>query len=280
LIYKFRYDQSNINTFLELIETLLSVEPLKYNKVQYLLLKAIILHGIQQYDMAIETINSTIELLPNLYYLYLRKILFLTVISRDSEALKLIEEVNLKTPHLKFNLGQLRTCILVKQKNYEDALKTTNDLLKIFPDRMEIINNKAIILAYLNRKEEALESAEHLIQLGPNWGNSYDSYGIIHMYFEEYEQAIEKFEEAVRIDPTSDFVFQTWLNLGFCYKKLKKYDKALESFEKGKLLTERMIPNLREFYFNEAFNEAEKNLSEIKKIIEELKKKDHQHSEK
>ncbi len=280
LIYKFGFDQSNINTFLELMEAILSLEPLKYNKVQYLILKAIILHGIQQYDIAIDSLNTAIELIPDLNYLYLRKILFLTAINRDSEALKLIEELNLKIPQLKFNLGQLKTCILVKQKNYEDALKTTNDLLKIFIDKMEIINNKAIILAYLNKKEEALEAAEHLIQLNPNWSNSYDSYGIIHMFFEHYEQAIEKFEEAIRIDPASDFVFQTWLNLGLCYKKLKKYDKALESFEKGKLLTERMIPNLREFYFNEAFNEAEKNLSEIKIIIEKLKKGDHQHSEK
>ncbi|MFX1326779.1 MAG: tetratricopeptide repeat protein [Promethearchaeota archaeon] len=280
LIYKFKFDQSNIHSFLELIDTMLSLEPLKYNKVQYLLLKANILHGIQQYDKVIETINSAIELIPNLYFLYLRKSTFLTVTNQDDKALNLIEELNIKIPQLKFNLGQQKTCILVKQKKYEDALKSTNNLLKFFPDRVEIINNRSIILAYLNRREEALESAEYLIQLNPNVGNSYDSYGIIHMFFEEYEQAIEKFEEAIRIDPTSDFVFQTWLNLGFCYKKLKKYDKALESFEKGKLLTERMIPCIREFYFNEAFNEAKKNLSEIKNIIEKLKKRDHQHLEK
>ncbi len=41
-----------------------------------------------------------------------------------------------------------------------------------------------------------------------------------------------------------------------------------------------MIPCIREFYFNEAFNEAKKNLTEIKNIIEKLKKRDHQHSEK
>lgn len=80
------------------------------------------------------------------------------------------------------------------------------------------------------------------------------------MFFEEYDKAIKKFEDAIRIDPSNDFKFHTYLRLGLCYKKLKNYDKARKYFEKGKLLTERMVPSLREYFLPE----TEKHLSELK----------------
>ena len=38
------------------------------------------------------------------------------------------------------------------------------------------------------------------------------------------------------------------VQLGFCYQELSLYNKAFEYFEKGKSLTDRMLPSEREIY--------------------------------
>jgi tetratricopeptide (TPR) repeat protein len=49
----------------------------------------------------------------------------------------------------------------------------------------------------------------------------------------KYTEALTKFREAVHQQPTDPHL---WWNLGFTYRKLKQYDRALASFEKaGKL---------------------------------------------
>jgi tetratricopeptide (TPR) repeat protein len=45
-----------------------------------------------------------------------------------------------------------------------------------------------------------------------------------------YTEALDKFREAIHQDPKDAHL---WWNLGFTYRKLKQYDKALTSFEKA-----------------------------------------------
>ncbi|NVM36629.1 MAG: hypothetical protein HWN81_13620 [Candidatus Lokiarchaeota archaeon] len=263
LIYKFNLEEPNLNTFFELINKTCSLEHHKYNKVKYLLLQAIVLYGIKQFDQVIETINNAIELLPNYYYLRHMKIYYLMIANRESEALELIEELVDKHPNLKNALFYQKVCVLFKIKRYDEALKINEELLKLYPERIEFINNKTMILGYLGKREEAIETAEKLIQLNPNISNSYDTYGDIYMKFQDYENAIKKFEEALKIESTSNITFYTWLRLGYCYKKIKNYEKAHKYFEIGKKLAERMIPSIREFYLPE----AQKQLSELRSMM-------------
>jgi len=263
LIYKLKLEESNYNTFLELINKSISLEPLKYNKIKSLLLKINILDGLNQHDKIIKTINSAIELLPNLFHLYNLKIFYLMIDKRELEVLQLIDELIEKFPDLKYRLYEHKTCTLFKAERYDEALEINSKLIELLPEKIDFINNQAMILAHLGKKEEAIETAEHLIKLNPNISNSYDTYGSIYLIFEEYEKAISKFEEVLRMDPSNEYNFHTYLRLGVCYKKLENYDKARECFEKGKLLTERMIPSLRKFYLPE----TEKHLSELKSMM-------------
>ncbi len=89
------------------------------------------------------------------------------------------------------------------------------------------------------------------------------------MNMEEYEKAISKLEIALELQPLGYSAFVTSLKLGSCYQKLQKYDKALEYFEKGKLLTERMMPSTRELYLNQ----TEKYLSDLRKIMKKTDNK-------
>ncbi|MFX1307947.1 MAG: tetratricopeptide repeat protein, partial [Promethearchaeota archaeon] len=148
-------------------------------------------------------------------------------------------------------------------KRYEESLKIIDELLKTHPNGIKLLNNKAIFLAFMGKKDEAIETAEYLISLNPNLGNSYDTYGEILMNFKDYENAIKKYEHALKIESLGGFTFQTCAKLGLCYQELKKYDQALKYFEKGKLLTERMIPSERELYLHK----SEEYLSELKILM-------------
>ena len=123
------------------------------------------------------------------------------------------------------------------------------------------INHPSLLLLQLGRKKEAIDTADYLISLNPKRSNSLDTFGEAYMMFGDYEKAVEKFEEALKIESAHNFDFLTCVKLGFCYQELKLYNQAFEYFEKGKLLTDRMIPSEREIYLPK----IEKFLSEIKK---------------
>jgi len=263
IIYRFGNEEPDINKFLELINQAISLEHLNYNKIKFLHLQISILDGLKQYEKLLDTINYAIKLIPSLFYFYNLKIYYLTITRRELEALELTDELIKKFPDLKYKLNERKTSILFKTERYEEALEINNELIKLYPEKIDYINNQAMILGYSGKKEEAIETAKHLIQLNPNISNSYDTFGNVYMVFEEYKKAIDKFEEALRLDPSNILNFHTYLRLGLCYKELKNYEKARECFEKGKMLTERMIPSLKEYYLPE----TKKQLSELESIM-------------
>lgn len=269
LIYKFKLLEPNVDTFIGLIERAITLEKINYNKTKFYLLKAHILQGIGQYDDAIESIDRAIDMIPNQYYYYILKVVYLVGAKRLFEALEVIDDCIDKDPLLKKTLLQTKSFIYNQQKQYQEAYEVLEELSDLCPDNINCVNNKAVVLANLNRKEEAIEAAEHLISLNPKLGNSYDSYGEILMTFKEYEDAISKFEKALELEPTGWFAYWTYLKMGKCYQELGKYDTAMENYEKGKKIADKMFPPDKEVYEYEV-NEY---ISEVRSLMEQTKEK-------
>ncbi|MEE9377732.1 MAG: tetratricopeptide repeat protein [Candidatus Lokiarchaeia archaeon] len=267
LIYRFTFKEPNIETFTELVKLAISFESINYKKTKYLLLQAHILNGLKKYDESIDSVDRAIELIPTLHPLYTRKAYLLITSKREYDALNLIEELLESHPSLKRTLLLEKSYIHVILKQYDEGLKTVDEAIELFPHDTDLINNKAMILGYLGRREEAIETAESLIRLSPNYGNCYDTYGEILMVFEEYENALEKFKEALNLEPSGWFAFETCLKMGECFKKLGKIEKALEYYEKGKKLTEKMHPSHTSKYLPK----VEKVISEVKVLLGESK---------
>ena len=267
LIYRFTFREPNIDTFTELIKLTISFEPIKYNKIKYLLLQAHILNGLKKYDESIDSVDSAIELVPTLHPLYARKTYLLITSKREYDALDLIDELLESHPTLKESLLKQKSYIHVILKQYDEGLKVVDEAIELYPHDADFVNNKAMILGYLGRREEAIETAEYLISLNPKYGNSYDTYGEILMVFEEYENAIEKFREALNLEPSGWFAFETCLKMGECFKKLEKIEKALEYYERGKKLTEKMHPS----HISNYLPKVEKLISEVKALLGESK---------
>ncbi len=269
LIYKFKLHEPNVDTFIGLIERAISLESVNYNKTKFLQLQACILQGFEQFDDAIETIDRAIDLIPNQSAQYMMKVVFLMGAKRQNEALEAIDEYLDKAPLLRKRLLRTKTYIYHGQKKYQEAYEIIDELTKLYPDNISFVNNKAVVLAYLNRKEEAIETAEYLLSLNPKLGNSYDSYGEILMTFKEYEDAIKKFEKAVELEPTGWFAYWSYIKMGKCYQELGKYESALENYEKGKKIAEKMFPTDTKFF---EFD-VDKYISEIRSLIEKSKEK-------
>jgi len=267
LIYRFTFREPNIDTFTELIKLTLSFEIINYKKTIYLIFQALILNGLGKYDESMNSIDTAIEIVPTLNFLYARKAYLLIASKKESEALNLIDELLESHQPLKNNLLKQKSYIQVILKQYEEGLKTVNEAIELYSHDNDFINNKAMILGHLGRREEAIETAEHLISLNPKYGNSYDTYGEVLMVFEEYEMAIEKFQEALTLEPTGWFAFETCLKMGQCFKELGNFEKALEYYEKGEKLTEKMHPSYRDNYLIK----TEKLISEAKMLLGESK---------
>ncbi len=267
LIYRFTFKEPNIDAFTELITSTLSFEKINYNKTIYLLFQSQVLNGLRKYDESINSIDTAIEIAPTLNFLHARKAYLLIISKKESQALSLINELLESRQPLKYSLLKQKSYVQIILKQYDEALKTVNEAIELYPHDNDFINNKAMILGYLGRREKAIETAEHLISLNPKYGNSYDTYGEVLMVLEEYEKAIEKFKEALTLEPTGWFAYETCLKMGQCFKELGNIEKALEYYEKGEKLTEKMHPSYRDNYLAK----TEKLISEAKILLRKSK---------
>lgn len=268
LIYKFKFQEPNIDTFKGLIRRAISLDPIKSHKAKYLNFQGYVLLNIKENEEAIDAIDEAIEILPESVNQFLVKIFFLTSSKRDTEALELIEETVQKYPKFKRILYIRKQNIYWAKKQFETSYDIVNELSMLYPNDIDITNNKALILASLNRRDEAIETAEHLISIDPNHGNPYDTYGEIFQILGEYEEAIKKFEEALKIEPKGWFIDQTFIKMGECYEELGMYEHALESYKTGKIFEDRRTPTHREYYGHR----AEKRISDIKEKMIKIKK--------
>jgi tetratricopeptide (TPR) repeat protein/predicted transcriptional regulator len=268
LIYKFKIKESNIEVFLNLIQNAISLDPIKSHKAKFLIFQGYVLLQIKEFEKVISTTDMAIEIQPDYVYHYITKIIFLTYSEKSFEALELIEKYVKRYPKFEKSLYKQKSIIYWKNEQYEKSYEVINELSKLYPKDIDIVNNKVVLLAKLNRKKEAIQTAEYLLTLDPNHGNPYDTYGEALQAFGEYKEAIKKYEEALRIEPKGWFIDQTFIRMGECYEELGMYNEALESYKTGKILEERSTPTHCEFYGYI----ADKKISELKDKMSKSKK--------
>jgi len=125
-------------------------------------------------------------------------------------------------------------------RNIKGGLKIINELVKIYSEDNDLLSYKAYWFQYLNKKEEAFEIMEKLTKIEPERGIYHDTYGEILMNFGHYDNAIKEFSRAIEIESEGNFVYQTYIKSGICYKELENYDLAVENINKGKELSNKV----------------------------------------
>jgi tetratricopeptide (TPR) repeat protein len=133
-----------------------------------------------------------------------------------------------------------KASVLKKMRNIKGGLKIINELIKVYSEDNDLLSYKAYWFQYLNKKEEAFEIMEKLTKAEPERGIYHDTYGEILMNFGHYDNAIKEFSRAIEIESEGNFVYQTYIKSGICYKELENYDLAVENINKGKELSNKV----------------------------------------
>jgi tetratricopeptide (TPR) repeat protein len=120
---------------------------------------------------------------------------------------------------------------LYKSGVYEESICCFDRAIEINSDYYQAWDHRGIALANLERYEDAIASFDRAIEIEPGYYPAWYFQGITLRDLERYEEAIFSYERAIEIDPVN---YQVWLDRGivFC-DYLKKYEKALESFDRS-----------------------------------------------
>ena len=269
ILYNFNPKDINVEIFIETVDNLINLDPIKSNKSRYYQFKSYILTKLKLYEESIEALDAAITFDPKRIDLYYSKNKIYIQNEEGDNALELMEVLLEKFPQRRKKILKIKSSTYSKIGMPEEGLNLLEELLKEYPDDINIINNLAIMLANAKRKEEAIAMAEKQIELYPKEGNAYDTYGEILMDFGKYDEAIEQFEIALEVDPSGWFAFHAHTKMGNCYRELKKYELAKKHFIIGCQLEEKLLPNENHI----DAHDPHRYLAEIEKLIEEENKK-------
>ncbi|MEJ2293396.1 MAG: hypothetical protein P8Y23_01340, partial [Candidatus Lokiarchaeota archaeon] len=232
LIFKQNISEANLDNFKGLIDKAMSFEPILFNQALYLQFEASILREIGNQEEAYTVIEKAIELYDHDIDFYKTKIFFMISNGRDNEAIKLIDSILNKFPKKKVGMNKIKSFIYFKIQDFISGLKVIDEVIEVSPKDKHLHNNKALILAKLNKEKEAIATINELIEIDPKDGNTYDTYGEVLMSFGRYEEALEKFKKAETLNPSGWFICETYKKMGECYKHLGLPEKAKECNEK------------------------------------------------
>ena len=262
IVYKFDASKANKELFREGFKKARAMEQSEKKLSRYYQLESYILNETDGIEEALITINKAIELSPEHFDIYGTKThLYLSHKERTEEVLELYDELKEKFPQENKAIYQMKSFSYFAMGNTSEGIKILEEGLKMYPEAIGMLNNKAIFLSSTGKFEEARESIEKAIELDPIDANLYDTYGEVLMDSQNYEAAIVKFSQALEMSPNGWFTFHTFLKLSKCYKSLGMPEEATTCYDKAKILTEKVIPGKRNVY-----------LDQLDEVIEELNK--------
>ena len=117
-----------------------------------------------------------------------------------------------------------------KEKNFKEAIKNYENIIKIDPSIVFAYHNLGLIYVEIENIDLAKKNFMLIaIKINPLFIYSYINLGILFQNEGQKEKAIECFEKIIEIDPKN---ISGYNNLGLVYASLGKYKKALNNYLK------------------------------------------------
>ncbi len=190
-----------------------------------------------QFKEGLKEINKAIKLNPKDIELHNSKVRILMYYDQYPEVLNVLDDLLEIFPENEKDIQMKKASVLKKMRNINGGMEIINDLIKKYPEDNDLLSYKAYWFQYLNKEQEAFEIMEKLTKIKPEQGIYHDTYGEILMNFGYYDNAINEFSRAIEIESKGNFIYQTYIKLGICYKELENYELAVENLNKGKELS-------------------------------------------
>ncbi|NEP55774.1 MAG: tetratricopeptide repeat protein [Symploca sp. SIO2G7] len=113
---------------------------------------------------------------------------------------------------------------------YEEAIASFDQAVKIKPDYHEAWNNRGNSLYNLGRYEEAIVSYDQAVKIKPDYHEAWNNRGNSLYNLGRYEEAIVSYDQAVKVKP--DY-HEAWYNRGISLRKLGRYEEAIASYDQA-----------------------------------------------
>ncbi|KYC51614.1 tetratricopeptide repeat protein [Methanothrix soehngenii] len=150
-------------------------------------------------------------------------------LSQYEKAIESFDEV-IKIDPLVLDAFYFKAIALMKLDKYDDALKYLGKVLDINAKHSLSIFNKGIALYMLGRYNESLEFYNNILNENPFNSKAWYNKALALKKLYLYEDAIQSNEKALELDPTN---IKIWNNKGTILNKIGKYYEALKSFDKA-----------------------------------------------
>ncbi|MBG1245493.1 tetratricopeptide repeat protein [Nostoc sp. NZL] len=148
-----------------------------------------------------------------------------------------------QTENCKANLLLELGSLLITVKEYEAAIVSYDQALKIKVDKHEAWYNRGNALKNLGRNEEAIISYDQAIQIQPNDYKTWNKRGIALSNLGRYQEAITSYDKTLKLQPNYDWA---WYNRGIALRNLGCNKEAIASYEQAL----KIQPDKHEAWYN------------------------------
>jgi len=153
------------------------------------------------------------------------------------------------------------------QGKLDEAKKIYEKILVAKPDHFLSLSNIGIIYSQLKEFNKAIETFNNTIKVNPKFAEAYNNLGIVFYELNDLEKALKSFEEAIKIKSNFSDAFN---NIGNVYQKKNYINKAIENYEIAILKNEGSNKDKPLFNLGNIFREQEdyeKSIDYYKKAI-------------
>jgi tetratricopeptide (TPR) repeat protein len=121
--------------------------------------------------------------------------------------------------------------ILFAVKNHPLAEQYYDNALKIRPQSIEALYNKAMYYQELDRGEEAIELYNRILEIDASYYIAHYNTGYVLLtQYEDFKEAITHFTKAIQLEPK---YVEAYYNRGLCYEQLKDLAAAEAEYRKA-----------------------------------------------
>ncbi|WP_044173631.1 tetratricopeptide repeat protein [Flectobacillus major] len=132
-----------------------------------------------------------------------------------------------------------------KQQKYKEALNIFDRALKLSPEWIFLLNNKAVALSNLGKNMEAIEYVDKAISLKERTFTLFYNKARILKELGRFREALDYYDLAISIDNT---IPQLYTNKGVCLEKLGSYEDAIKCYN----IAIEQMPDEYLAYYNKA----------------------------
>ena len=195
-----------------------------------------LLFELEQYQEAIARYDRALELEPNAGEIYNHRGKALYELQDYETALTMQEEAT-EIDRLNAEFLSDRAGNLIQLGRYYDALSILTRVQVIAPNNLKLWQNKALVLAALNRPQEAnrvegeiIDNYDQLLTDNPKNAELWQNRGDFLLSRQMTSKAIDSYQQAVALQPQSE---SGWLALGKALKESNQNQQALEALDQA-----------------------------------------------